>query len=40
MDYINGPIKECDEDASGNTDSSRCTREVTPLWDVVLPAGY
>ncbi|MDF2692006.1 MAG: hypothetical protein K0S65_389 [Labilithrix sp.] len=40
MDYLNGPIKECDEDASGNTDSSRCSREVTPLWDVVLPAGY
>ncbi len=40
IDYINGPIKECDEDASGNTDPSRCTRQVTPLWDVVLPAGY
>ena len=40
MDYLNGPIKECDEDASGNTDPTRCTRQVTPLWDVVLPAGY
>ena len=40
MDYLNGPIKECDEDASGHTDPTRCTREVTPLWDVVLPAGY
>lgn len=40
MDYLNGPIKECDEDASGNSDPTRCTRQVTPLWDVVLPAGY
>ena len=38
--YLDGPIKECSEDASGNTDPTRCTREVTPLWDVVLPAGY
>lgn len=40
MDYLNGPIKSCAQDASGNTDTSRCTQEVTPLWDVVLPAGY
>jgi hypothetical protein len=40
MAYLNGPIKECSEDASGNTDTTRCTRDVTPLWDVVLPAGY
>jgi hypothetical protein len=38
--YLNGPIKECSEDASGNTDPNNCTRSVTPLWDVVLPAGY
>lgn len=40
LGYLDGPIKECDEDASGNTDPTRCTRQVTPLWDVVLPAGY
>ncbi len=40
LDYLNGPIKECEEDASGHTDPSRCNRQVTPLWDVVLPAGY
>ncbi|MBX3197672.1 MAG: hypothetical protein KF894_05975 [Labilithrix sp.] len=40
MAYLDGPIKECSEDASGNTDRNNCTREVTPLWDVVLPAGY
>jgi len=40
MKYLNGPIKECAEDASGHTDPNRCTSEVTPLWDVVLPAGY
>jgi hypothetical protein len=40
MGYLDGPIKECDEDRTGHTDTSRCTRQVTPLWDVVLPAGY
>jgi hypothetical protein len=40
MDYLNGPIKECSEDASGNTDTNNCRSSVTPLWDVVLPAGY
>lgn len=40
MDYINGPIKECEEAASGQTAPASCTREITPLWDVVLPAGY
>jgi hypothetical protein len=38
--YLDGPIKECAEDADGNSDLTRCNREVTPLWDVVLPAGY
>ncbi len=37
MAYLNGPIKECPE---GVTDAARCSSEVTPLWDVVLPAGY
>jgi len=40
MGYIDGPIKECGQDAAGNTDRNNCTREVTPLWDVVLPPGY
>lgn len=37
MSYLNGPIKECPENV---TDPNRCTTQVTPLWDVVLPAGY
>ncbi len=40
MGYLDGPIKECSEDASGNTDPQNCRYEMTPLWDVVLPAGY
>jgi hypothetical protein len=40
MAYLNGPIKECTEDDHGNTDPNDCPRSVTPLWDVVLPAGY
>ena len=40
MGYIDGPIKECSQDATGNTDTTNCTSEVTPLWDVVLPPGY
>lgn len=38
LKYLDGPIKECDE-ASGPT-PAQCNGEVTPLWDVVLPAGY
>jgi hypothetical protein len=38
--YLDGPIKQCEVDASGHTDPARCTREATPLIDVVLPAGY
>jgi hypothetical protein len=40
MKYLEGPIKECSEGADGKTDTTKCTRSVTPLWDVVLPAGY
>ncbi|RYE94584.1 MAG: hypothetical protein EOO75_01575 [Myxococcales bacterium] len=39
-DYINGPIKQCSEDASGHTDPTSCYSQQTPLWDVVLPPGY
>jgi hypothetical protein len=39
MGYINGPIKECVE-VDGHSDPNNCPRSVTPLWDVVLPAGY
>jgi len=31
--YLDGPIKQCD------TDGANCSN-TTPLWDVVLPAGY
>ena len=37
MKYLEGPIKECAEGADGHTDTTSCTRSVTPLWDVVLP---
>ena len=40
MAYLNGPIKECPEVHEGSPDPASCTSNVTPLWDVVLPAGY
>jgi hypothetical protein len=40
MGYLDGPIKECGTRPDGETDTTNCTRDVTPLWDVVLPAGY
>jgi hypothetical protein len=40
MAYLNGPIKECPEVHTGNPDPATCTSNTTPLWDVVLPAGY
>lgn len=38
MSYLNGPVKKCAE-KNGVTDTTSCT-DATPLWDVVLPAGY
>jgi hypothetical protein len=40
MAYLDGPIKDCDTDEHGESDPTKCNRDVTPLWDVVLPAGY
>ncbi len=39
IDYLNGPIKWCNE-KDGETDTTDCERDVTPLQSVVLPAGY
>jgi hypothetical protein len=39
VDYLNGPVKQCRENADGSVDTSACF-DATPLWDVVLPAGY
>jgi len=36
--YVNGPVKKCAE-KNGVTDTTSCY-DHTPLWDVVLPAGY
>lgn len=38
MTYLNGPVKKCAE-KNGVTDTTNCS-DATPLWDVVLPAGY
>lgn len=39
MDYLNGPVQKCGENPDGSTDKTDCDPH-TPLWDVVLPAGY
>jgi hypothetical protein len=39
VDYLNGPVKQCTEKADGSVDTASCSN-TTPLWDVVLPAGY
>lgn len=39
IDYLNGPIKKCVE-VNGTSDPNNCPSTQTPLWDVVLPAGY
>jgi len=39
IDYLNGPIKWCNE-KNGETDTTDCKRTVTPLGGVTLPAGY
>jgi len=40
MAYLNGPIAECELDDKGNTDPTRCNDRITPMFGVVLPAGY
>src|SRR4029079_1729255 len=39
LDYLNGPVKKCVE-KDGNTDTSNCPSEVTPLQSIVLPPGF
>jgi hypothetical protein len=38
--YLDGPIKECETNPDGTTDTTKCETDTTPLWDVMLPAGY
>lgn len=40
MDYLNGRIKRCLEDAAGETDPNNCPYTSTPLSTFVLPPGY
>lgn len=39
IDYLNGPIQQCAK-KNGETDTTNCQNEMTPLQDVVLPPGY
>jgi hypothetical protein len=38
--YLDGPIKWCEMKDDGSQDMTKCTRDVSPLREVVLPAGY
>ncbi len=38
--YLNGPIKKCAQKPDGETDTTNCTMQATPLRQLVLPAGY
>ncbi len=38
--YLDGPIKKCEQTPAGETDTTKCTTQATPLRQVVLPAGY
>jgi hypothetical protein len=39
LDYLNGPVKRCAE-KNGETDTSNCPSDHTPLQNVVLPPGF
>lgn len=39
MDYLDGPVKRCAQ-RDGETDTSNCPSETTPLQNFVLPPGY
>lgn len=38
--YLDGPIKKCQQRPDGETDTTKCTLQSTPLRQVVLPGGY
>ena len=40
MDYLNGPVKRCTTRDDGETDTTNCPYNHTPLQNVVLPPGY
>ncbi len=40
LDYLNGPVKRCTTNAAGETDTTNCPYDQTPLQNVVLPPGY
>jgi len=40
MDYLNGPVKRCSTRPDGETDTTNCPYDHTPLQNVVLPPGY
>jgi len=39
MNYLNGPVKKCSE-RNGQTDTTSCTSQQTPLKYVILPPGF
>lgn len=40
LDYLDGPVKRCVTRADGETDTTNCPYDHTPLQNVVLPPGY
>ena len=40
LDYLDGPVKRCTTTADGETDTSNCPYDHTPLQNVVLPPGF
>jgi hypothetical protein len=39
-DYLNGPVKRCVTTPDGETDTTNCPYDHTPLQNVVVPPGY
>lgn len=39
-DYLNGPVKRCVTKPDGETDTTNCPYDHTPLQNVVVPPGY
>jgi hypothetical protein len=39
-DYLNGPVKRCVTRPDGETDTTNCPYDHTPLQNVVVPPGY
>jgi len=40
LEYLDGPVKRCATKSNGDTDTTNCPTEITPLQYFIMPPGY